>query len=128
LGSINEINNTEVFLQATKQENFFTLLYCDFGYIIPDSLMVQVDREAKRFKLTFLEIEAKKPDWSNYIENKRCNYLKLAKDIHFFNYWHKMCSLLDLPKPNIESLTFSVCFIGRIKKDFGKGFTFIEHF
>jgi len=127
-GSINELNNTEVFIQASKQANFCTLLYCNFGYLIPDALMLQLDREAKKYKLTFLEIEAEKPGWSNYIDIKRYNYLKLATDIQFYNYWNKIAKLIDLPIPNVNTLTFSVCFIGKIKKDFGKGFYFIEHF
>ena len=106
-GSINELNNTEVFVQATKQEHFFTLLYCNFTYLIPDALMIQLDRVNKLYKLTFLEIEALKPDWENYLENKRDNYLKLAKDIQFFDYWKKMCSLLELPQPKIEELKFN---------------------
>lgn len=106
-GSINELNNTEVFIDLLKQERYYTLLYCDFGYIIPDALMVQLDKENKRYKLTFLEIEAHKPDWDNYIEGKKKNYLKLAKDIQFFNYWEKICPLLDLPQPKIETLKFN---------------------
>lgn len=68
--------------------------------------MVQLDNKKKQYKLTFLEIEAHKPDWDNYIELKKSNYLKLAKDIQFFYYLEKMCPLLGLPEPKIEELKF----------------------
>lgn len=126
-GNINELNNTDVFVQALKLPHFYTLLYYDFKYLIPDALLVQLNKEDKKYKLTFLEIEAKKPDWENYIETKRDNYLKLAKDIRLYEYWYGICKTLKLPKPNVSTLKFSVCFIGTIKKDFGKGFTFIEY-
>lgn len=125
-GSINEINNTEVFIKLLKRYKYHTLLYCNFGYLIPDALMILLDKPTNRYKLIFLEIEAQKPDWENYILKKRDNYLKLAKDLEFYNYWSKMCHLLELPKPKINELCFSVLFIGKIKKDFGKGFSFIE--
>jgi hypothetical protein len=127
-GNINEIHNTDVFVQVTKLPGFYTLLYYNFNYLVPDALMVQLDKENKRYKLTFLEIEAKKPDWQNYIEQKRENYLKLARDVRFFEYWSKTCSLLNLPQPLISTLKFSVYFICRINRNFGKGFKFIEHF
>lgn len=125
-GDINELNNTEAFIRLLKKEKYTTLLFCDFKYIIPDALMVKIDKENRKYKLTFLEIETKKPDWENYIENKRDNYLKLAKDIRFFNYWSEICPLLGLPQPKIDKLHYSVYFIGNIKCDFGKGFSFIE--
>ena len=126
-GYINELHNTDIFVQALKLPHFYALLHHNFGYLIPDALFVQMDSDNKRYKLTFLEIEAKKPDWANYIEKKRSNYLKLAKDIQFYNYWTATCKILGLSKPDISDLKFSVCFIGTIKKDFGKGFSFVEH-
>lgn len=90
--------------------------------------MVQIDKDHRKYKLTFLEIEAQKPDWESYISLKRDNYLKLARDTQFFDYWSKICPQLELPPPKINELCFSVLFIGKIKKDFGKGFNFIESF
>ena len=127
-GSINELNNTEVFSRLFKKEEYYTLLYYDFGYVIPDALMLQIDKNNRKYKLTFLEIEAQKPDWESYISLKRDNYFKLAKDTQFFDYWTNICTKLELPQPKINELYFSVMFIGKIKKDFGKGFNFIESF
>ena len=122
-GYINELNNTDVFVP-----HFNSLLHFNFGYLIPDALLVQINKENNKYKLTFLEIEAKKENWENYIDKKRDNYLRLSKDSIFYDTWIKTCLLLDLPKPKISDLKFSVCFITKFTKDFGKGFSFIEHF
>jgi hypothetical protein len=123
-GSINELNNTTVFIQALKLPDFFTLLYKDFGYIFPDALLVRGTRE--RYKLEFLEVEASKSNWHDWLENKRINYLKLAGDKRAYSYWKEQCELLDLPIPDIKDFKFSVSIVGKIKKDFGEGFRFVE--
>lgn len=125
-GSINELNNTNAFVQLYRKEKFSTLLYFDFDYLRPDALMVEKDKVNRKYKLTFLEIEAQKPDWVNYITQKKDKYLRLAKDIRFYNYWCEICPHLEFPKPNINELSFSVLLVGKIKIDFGKGFSFIE--
>lgn len=73
-GGIDEINNTQVFIQATRLPHFYSLCYKTFKFIgnkglSPDALLVE--KKDENYKLTFLEIEAKKYDWSNYIERKR---------------------------------------------------------
>lgn len=125
-GYINEINNTLVFIDALKLKHFYTLLFHDFGYIIPDALMVQLDKENYKYKLTFLEVEEEKPDWENYIESKLHKYYTLAKDIQFYNYWTSICKLLNLKEPLLADLKFSVCVVGNIKKDFGNEFQFVH--
>lgn len=124
-GDINEMNNTRIFLQALKLPNFYALLYPNFEYLKPDALLVR--KEEGRYKLTFLEIEQKKPNWHEYIEHKKDNYLRLAKDINFYNYWKDTVVLLNLRIPEISSLKFSVCFVGDIRKDFGESFTFTSN-
>jgi hypothetical protein len=131
-GDTNELKNTVTFIQALKVPHFSTLLYPCFGkqktYLIPDALMVLKDEENRRYKLTFLEVEAEKPQWnSNWIEDKRDNYLKLAATSEFYDYWTDICPLFDFPKPDISELKFSVSFVGNIKKDFGRGFSFLTH-
>lgn len=125
-GDINELNNTDVFVQATKLSHFYCLLHYNFGYLIPDALLVRMDKENKKYKLTFLEIEAQKPDWESYIEKKRDSYYRLAKDIQFYNYWASICKFLKIEKPQLSELKFSVCFIGDIKKDYGNEFQFVH--
>jgi hypothetical protein len=101
-GDINELNNTEVFISLLKQQYFYTFLFPNFGYLIPDALMVLLDIENRKYKLTFIEVEAKKPDWESYIANKKNNYLKLAKDIQFYEKWKEYCELLKFPKPTLN--------------------------
>jgi len=126
IGGINELNNTDVFVKLTKLPHFYTLLYPDFGYLIPDALLVQLDSENRKCKLTFIEVEAKKPDWENYIENKKDNYFKLAHDVKAYTYWVDCCSKLNIRIPDISKFRFNVSFYGSIKKEFGIGFSF-EH-
>lgn len=132
-GDINELNNTDVFIQVLKIKHFYTLLYPQFKmrldakpYLKPDALLILKDTEQNRYKLIFLEIEAHKPDWENYIIKKRNNYLRLAKDGGFYTYWQSMCTKLKLPMPDISQLSFSVCFVGETSHDFGEGFIFKE--
>ena len=85
-----------------------------------------IDWENRRYKLTFIEVEAKKPKWDEYIEVKRGNYLKLSQDIAVYNEWRRCCEKLSLPVPTVENFCFSVSFYGSIKKDFGEHFNFID--
>ncbi|MBZ0201576.1 MAG: hypothetical protein K8I03_01015 [Ignavibacteria bacterium] len=123
-GDINELNNTDIFVKLTKLEHFYALVYPNFGYIIPDALMIQLDSKSKKYKLTFIEVEAQKPNWSEYVEKKRENYHKLSRDIRVFEYWKNICEKLTIKPPDIKDLSFTVSFYGSIKKDFGIGFTF----
>ena len=123
-GDINELNNTEVFIQALKLPDYKALLYPNFEYLIPDALVVRGTKE--RYKLEFLEVEASKSNWNDWLENKRINYLKLAQDKHAYSYWKEQCNYLDLSVPNINDFRFSVNIIGKIEKDFGEGFNFKE--
>lgn len=125
-GDINELHNTDVFVDATKLPHFNCLIQYNFGYLIPDALLIQMDKVNKKYKLTFLEIEAQKPDWENYLDKKRDSYFRLAKDIQFYNWWVSICTLLKLQKPELSDLKFSVCFIGDIQKEYGNGFQFVH--
>lgn len=123
-GFENELNNTEVFIQALKLPDFIALLYPNFEYLKPDALLVRGTKE--KYRLEFLEVEAGKSNWDNYLENKRVNYLKLAGEKRPFSYWVSQCNFLDLPIPDIKNFNFSVSIIGKVKNDFGTGFNFKE--
>jgi hypothetical protein len=124
LGEINQLNNTEVFIQALKLPLFKALLYPYFSYTIPDALLVLMDGD--KYKLVFLEIEASKANWSNWLENKRINYLRLAQDRQVYAYWKTQCNHLNIAPPKIEDFKFSVTIVGNVKKEFGPGFNFVE--
>jgi hypothetical protein len=123
-GDINELNNTESFIKLIKLPYFYTLLYPNFRYLIPDALMVQNNVEMKKYKLTFIEIESKKPDWENYIKLKQENYFRLSKDFLVYKKWCEYCELLKIEKPQLNDFKFSVLFICDRQLDLGKGFRF----
>lgn len=123
-GAINSINNTECFIQAMKLTGFKALLFPSFGYIVPDALMVRTND--KGYKLDFLEVEASKSGWNNWLEEKRIKYLELAKDRQAYEYWKVQAGYLGLPVPDIKDFKFSVIFVCRLTKNFGQGFTFKE--
>lgn len=126
MGDINELHNTEVFVQCTMLKHFYTLLFPNFRYVIPDALLVQLDTENLRYKLAFIEVEAQKPKWSDYIEHKRNNYIRLSKAMDFYEYWKENAPKLNLPVPALESLKFNVVFICSLQKDYGNGFKMVS--
>ena len=129
-GMINEIQNTECFIQILKIKYFHSLLFPVFGvqkvWLRPDALLVRYDEEDKKYKLTFLEIEAEKTDWHNHIERKREKYLRLAGDIEFYDMWSILARKLGFPQPDISTIKFSVYIIGNIQKKFENGFKFLK--
>lgn len=129
-GLINEIQNTESFIRIMKTKHFHSLLFPVFGvqkvWLRPDALLVRCDEENKKYKLIFLEIEAKKSDWDNHIERKRKAYLRLAKEIEFYNMWLTLAKKLGFPQPDISTVKFSVYIIGNIQKNFENGFKFLK--
>ncbi len=126
-GDVNEINNTDVFVQAVKLPYFKMILHPSFTFLKPDGLLVRLDEESRRYKLTFLEIEAKKPKWSEYIDKKRENYVRLSKELTFYNWWKEIAPSFGLPVPDISKFNFNVAFVCSLKRDFGTGFTFIDN-
>lgn len=127
-GDINELHNSEVFVSLTKLPYFHTILYPPFKHVIPDALLVELDAQNRRYKLTFIEVEAYKPKWSDYLEDKRNKYLHLASITDFYSYWKETAPKLELPVPPLDKFSFSVTFVCSIKKDFGKGFNFITSY
>jgi len=125
-GDINELKNTDVFVKTVKLPFFKILLFPRFKNLIPDALLVQLDEENRKYKLTFLEIEASKSKWHEYLFDKKEKYVKLAKELDFYNSWNEIAPKLGLPIPKISDFKFSVVFVCTIKKDFGKGFKFVS--
>ncbi len=123
-GDINELNNTEVMIKLLKYPDFHTFVFPNFGYIIPDSLLVQRNHKQRKYKLTFIEIERKKSGWQEYIQKKHENYLKLSKDLIVYRKWCEYCDVLGIDRPKHSSFKFSVLFICDINLDLGKGFRF----
>jgi hypothetical protein len=123
-GNINELNNTEIFVQALNLDNYHCLLFPNFGYVRPDALLVL--KQDSQYKLTFLEIEKPKSNWESYLDQKRINYLKLSQDIEVYNYWMSVVDKLGLSPVELSDFKFTVTIVSSIKKDWGEGFVFVE--
>lgn len=89
--------------------------YPHFDYLIPDGLLVLQD--GNRYQLNFIEVEAKKPKWAEYLEDKREKYNRLAQDEIVYKYWSIMSSHLGLKCPAIEDFKFGVWCIGDIERE-----------
>lgn len=115
-GDINEINNTSVFLQALKLTDFHALFYPHFKYLIPDACLFL--KKEDKGKLVFLEIERPKPDWANYLEDKRDKYIRLAEDQEIYDIWWKeWARKLKLEMCQQEEFYFSVWCVGQIRRE-----------
>ncbi|MCX6154083.1 MAG: hypothetical protein NT007_07985 [Candidatus Kapabacteria bacterium] len=130
-GLKNEINNTEVIKDLFYHPQFHALFYPTFPpegapYIKPDALVILNNREKRLYKLCFLEIEAHKEGWIDYLDEKKNRYLRLANDEAVYNFWKHYAPKVGFPKPNIDTFSFSVVFICSIKRDWGEGFRFIS--
>lgn len=119
-GGVDSILKTDVFIQALKLLNFKALLFPRFPkdtpYLIPDALLVEAESDTK-YRLSFLEVETEKPDWDNYMENKKRNYERLGKDDQVYRYWENVSEHLGLKKPTKEQFKFRVVCHGTIKKE-----------
>lgn len=120
--AVNEIKNTEIFVQALKMKYYHFLLFPEFGYVYPDALLVQKDGD--RYKLTFLEIEIKQSNWSERLDRMRENYLKLSNDIAVYEYWKDIAEKVNLKVPEINDFKFSVSIICDTERDWEEGFEF----
>lgn len=123
-GDINQTSNTEYLIQSISLPHFKHISYPHFSYVIPDALLIR--HKETKIKFDFLEIEAKKPNWSDYLLRKKKNYLLLSEDEVVFRYCSNLCDHLKLPKLRIDKFNFTVVFVSQLKYDFGKGFVFID--
>jgi hypothetical protein len=81
------------------------IFYYDFGYVRPDAIVVL--KKPGAYKIVFLEVEEKKDQWENYLQNKKNNYCRLAEDKDIYEKWWKVWSdKLNLPYPKKEDFCF----------------------
>jgi hypothetical protein len=121
-GGINEINNTDVFVNVLNLDSYYSLLYPSFDYVRPDALLVL--KKDSKYKLIFLEIEASKSNMDNWLDGKKYNYLRLAKDITVYNKWCALAKMLNLTVPEPKDFKFTIGIIGKEKKVWGDCFVF----
>jgi len=119
-----EIYNSDAICKLLQRPFYRSFLYPNFNYLMPDGLLVLADGD--RYQLNFIEIEAKKPKWAEYLEAKRVNYERLARDEIVYRYWQGIAPHVGLPCPPIEQFKFSVMCIGGLNADW-PGWTFKEN-
>jgi hypothetical protein len=107
---------TDFLLKEFKRQDFYTALFPHFSFLIPDALIIYKKENA--YKLVFLEIEEEKPNWHDYLNQKRDKYQILAKDKSIYEKWWKTYSdRLGLKYCTEEQFCFSVLCVGNIKKE-----------
>jgi hypothetical protein len=131
-GDINQIGIADVVADILALDNSmekYFILYPQFPkdkpFIKPDALFVE--KKTDKYRLVFLEIEAKKEDWENYVKDKIFNYYDLSKEISVYNYWKKYSKFLNLPCPKVNDFKFSIAFVGTILNYNIDGFSFINN-
>lgn len=109
-----EIYNSEALVKFILQPDFKALLYPHFDYVIPDGLIIFVDKIG-RYSLRFIEVEAPKPNWQQHLEGKRESYARLSKDRIAFNYWSLIAPHLGLRCPTIDKFRFMVVCVSELQ-------------
>lgn len=106
---------TDVLLKITGEPDFFTVFYpiftappnYDKDFLIPDACIVLKRDDA--YKLKFLEVETPKGNWSDYLEDKRLKYQRIASDYNTWDrWWRKWSAKLNLPMCDVNDFCFSV--------------------
>ena len=128
-GQRDTLSNTEVFLEAIQRRDFFALFYDCFSdkkgspWLTPDGIMLM--RRKGRLGLVFLEIEKKKPEWKDHLEEKRLKYEALAyREWLWSHWWKNKCRLLKIKQCDKEEFGFNVWCIGDITQDNWDGWQF----
>lgn len=124
VGEKDTLYNSAVLLKLMQLEDFFALFYPEFRltpkddqpFLIPDgALVLKKDGLAR---LVFIEIERPKPDWKNYLLNKKDNYERVAADQNIWDkWWRHYCAVLKLQMCPQKEFGFSIWCIGAFKAE-----------
>jgi len=123
-GEKDTLYNTDVFLQAFKLDDFYTLFYPEFyenktdsqPFLIPDGAVVL--KRDNLAKLIFLEIEREKPDWETHIQGKRWKYETIAeREETWSEWWKESCGLLKIKHCSIKDFGFVIWCIGKYRPE-----------
>lgn len=121
VGQRDSIYNTDLLLEIIKDPNN-TLFYPVFRenkkddqpFLIPDGAVVF--KKDNMAKLVFLEIERPKPDWQNYLEDKRWKYNVIAGRTETWSeWWRTQCEKQGISHCKFEDFGFTVWCIGEFK-------------
>lgn len=133
IGQRDSLYNTDVLLQIIQLPDFYALLYPVFResprddqpFLIPDGAVIF--KKDNMAKLVFLEIERPKPDWQNYLEEKRWKYNLIAGRMGTWSeWWKEQSKKMGLRQCENGEFGFLIWCIGEIKQDDWQGWEFKE--
>lgn len=123
-GERDTLYNTDVLLQAVKNPDFYALFYPDFyedshdqqPFLIPDGALIL--RKENKGRLIFLEIEREKPNWENYLKEKKWKYEAIAeRQSTWSQWWLNWSRLLKLNHCPMDEFGFVVWCIGDFRAE-----------
>lgn len=131
-GQRDSLYNTDLLLQIIKLPDFYALFYPVFHnskkddqpFLIPDgAVLFKKDNIAK---LVFLEIESPKPEWQNYLADKRWKYKVIAeRGETWAEWWKDQSQKLGLNQCKKDDFGFQVWCIGAFRAEWA-GWVFKE--
>ena len=106
-GTGHELAVSSALVKIMREPHFYAAFYYDFGFLRPDSVVIH--KKDSAYKITMLEVEQEKPDWLEYLKDKRDKYNKLAQDEEIYSKWWKVYSeKLGFPFCSQDKFCFSV--------------------
>jgi hypothetical protein len=127
-GTEENINNTDVFLDCLQREEHNGLFFPDFGYLRPDAVWIvsKIENNLLKYRILFLEVEKKKGNWKEYLQNKRDNYIRLASDYQVYAWWEETVKKIKFPLCKPEEFCFSVIAVGKVDFEYEVWFFSME--
>lgn len=108
---------SEVLLSLMGEEDFFSVIYPHFTFVIPDACVIK--RRENAVKIQMVEVESHKANWQEYLEVKRRSYEQLARDEEIWSIWWKhICRMFGLNHCRYEEFCFSVLCCSQVSFEF----------
>lgn len=105
---------TDAVLEIMAEPYFYAVIYPNFTEVIPDACLVF--RNSGLLKVEMLEVEAEKPNWEDYLKEKKRKYEALGTNPDIYEkWWQVKCQQLGLPYG--REFFFSVRCNSKIVKD-----------
>lgn len=115
-GSGDEPVISSVMLDVMGEEDFFTVFYPHFDFLIPDACAVY--KKDGKARLVFIEVERKKGNWEKYLLDKKEKYERIGADPDIYDkWWRRWSDILKLELCPVEEFCFSVRCYSEIKFD-----------
>lgn len=123
-GAEHQLQITSVILGRMKFTDFYSVFYPTFKqppdydkeYLRPDACLIRKNESA--YKITFLEVENPKVNWTAYLADKKEKYDKVAQDYNTYDKWWRYHSdQLNLPFCREEDFCFSVLCVGGFRAE-----------